>query len=118
MTSDAGREIRDEDGMGLGRRLRALAVARAVAVVGHRRQGGCLRGAPPAARGDRVLRGVDAAVAILDDLDVKNTHHENGVKWDNRPSNIEAIDHGEHAATASETSTPDTGRDVEVLADD
>ena len=60
--------------------------------------------------------------AILRDLDGKDVHHENGVKWDNRPSNIETIDHGEHAAmhasTASETPTPDAGGDLEVPADD
>jgi len=25
-----------------------------------------------------------------------NTHHKNGVKWDNRPDNIELVKHGEH----------------------
>ena len=49
--------------------------------------------------------------AILADLDGKDVHHENGVKWDNRPSNIEAIDHGKHTAmhatVATEMSTLD-----------
>ena len=60
--------------------------------------------------------------AILADLDGKDVHHANAVKWDNRPENIETIDHGEHAAlhatTASETPTPDAGRVEEVPADD
>jgi len=35
--------------------------------------------------------------AILRDLDGKDVHHRNGIKWDNRPSNLEPIDHSEHA---------------------
>ncbi|QHS17220.1 HNH endonuclease [haloarchaeon 3A1-DGR] len=59
--------------------------------------------------------------AILRDLDGKDVHHANGVKWDNRPSNIEPIDHGEHAALHARTAQeplPDAGGVQEVPADD
>ena len=60
--------------------------------------------------------------AILRDLDGKDVHHENSVKWDNRPSNIEVLGHGEHtklhASTAAATPTPDAGGDRGVPSDD
>jgi len=60
--------------------------------------------------------------AIFADLDGKDVHHENGVKWDNRSENIEVVGHGEHAAmhatTVSETTSPDAGGVTEVPADD
>ena len=57
--------------------------------------------------------------AILADLDGKDVHHENELKWDNRPSNLEVVEHGEHSrmhATASRT--PDAEATMEVPADD
>lgn len=58
--------------------------------------------------------------AILRDLDGKDVHHRNGIKWDNRPSNLEPIDHGEHSRLhASSVSTPAAvASRVEVPADD
>ena len=60
--------------------------------------------------------------AILRDLDGKDVHHENSVKWDNRPSNIEVLGHGEHsklhASMATATATPDAGGVRGVPADD
>ncbi|WP_058365965.1 HNH endonuclease, partial [Haloparvum sedimenti] len=35
---------------------------------------------------------------ILDDLDGKDVHHENGCKWDNRPENLEPVEHARHAS--------------------
>jgi len=57
--------------------------------------------------------------AILADLDGKDVHHENELKWDNRPSNLEVVEHGEHSrmhATASRT--PDAEATMEIPADD
>ena len=59
--------------------------------------------------------------AILRDLDGKDVHHRNGIKWDNRPSNLEPIDHGEHAklhAAMVSTPTPSAGGVSEVPAGD
>lgn len=118
MTSDAGRTIRNESWFGLRCWIRALAVVRASVVDGRRGQGGHLRGTSPAAGGGGCYTASTPLWAILKDLDGKDEHHETGVKWDNRPSNIEAIDHGEHAAMHAETPAPDSGEDLEVPADD
>ena len=39
---------------------------------------------------------------ILDDLSEKDVHHANGVKWDNRPGNIEPVEHARHASITQE----------------
>lgn len=36
--------------------------------------------------------------SVLDDLDGKDVHHPNGIKWDNRAENIEPIEHDDHAS--------------------
>jgi len=56
--------------------------------------------------------------AILADLHGKDVHHENGVKWDNRASNIEVVGHGEHARRHAASPTPEVTADLEVPADD
>ena len=59
--------------------------------------------------------------AILRDLDGKDVHHRNGIKWDNHSSNLEPIDHGEHAklhAAMVSTPTPSAGGVSEVPAGD
>ncbi|GAA0305616.1 hypothetical protein [Halarchaeum salinum] len=35
---------------------------------------------------------------VLDDLRGKDVHHRSGVEWDNRPGNLEVLDHGRHAS--------------------
>lgn len=41
-------------------------------------------------------------VLVLDDLAEKDVHHCNGVKWDNRPENIEPVEHARHASITQE----------------
>ncbi|WP_256403267.1 HNH endonuclease [Halorubrum salinum] len=40
--------------------------------------------------------------SVLDDLAEKDVHHCNGVKWDNRPENIEPVEHARHASITQE----------------
>jgi hypothetical protein len=44
-----------------------------------------------------VHRLVKVAEVGFDALKNKDVHHKNTIKWDNRPSNLERIDRGEHA---------------------
>lgn len=40
--------------------------------------------------------------SVLDDLAEKDVHHHNGIKWDNRPGNIEPVEHAWHASITQE----------------
>jgi len=40
--------------------------------------------------------------SVLDDLAEKDVHHRNGIKWDNRPGNIEPVEHARHASITQE----------------
>lgn len=41
-----------------------------------------------------IAEGADPYKVFSDDWDI---HHPNGVPWDNRPGNIELVDHGDHS---------------------
>lgn len=45
----------------------------------------------------RVHRLVAVAEYGFDAVAGSVVHHKNGVKWDNRPGNLELMDHGEHS---------------------
>lgn len=45
-----------------------------------------------------VHRLLAVAVYGFDAVADNAVHHENGVKWDNRPENIEVMDHGDHSS--------------------
>ena len=45
----------------------------------------------------RVHRLVAVAKYGFDAVAGKDVHHKNGVKWDNRPENLELMTHGEHS---------------------
>lgn len=53
--------------------------------------------------------------AVGPDVDV---HHSNGVPWDNRPSNIELIDKGKHAALHNEGHDPFEDKDTPYRDED
>ena len=40
--------------------------------------------------------------SVLEDLAEKDVHHRNGIKWDNRPGNIEPVEHARHASITQE----------------
>jgi hypothetical protein len=40
--------------------------------------------------------------SVLEDLAGKDVHHRNGIKWDNRPGNIEPVEHARHASITQE----------------
>lgn len=47
--------------------------------------------------------GYDAVVG-------KDVHHKNGIGWDNRPSNIEVLDHSEHSSGHASSQVRERGR--------
>jgi len=40
--------------------------------------------------------------SVLADLAGKDVHHCNGIKWDNRPENIEPVEHARHSSITQE----------------
>ncbi|GGL57789.1 hypothetical protein GCM10009039_14960 [Halocalculus aciditolerans] len=57
---------------------------------------------------------------VLADLAGRDVHHESGVEWDNRPSNLTVMDHGRHSETTQAQRrawAADTKRDVETASE-
>lgn len=58
---------------------------------------------------------------VLDDLREKDVHHESGVPWDNRPSNLSVVTHGRHSEitnTKRRAWAEDAKRDAEETPPD